>query len=524
MSETPLPSPDLPGLETGPSLAPPPKARAPSRARVKPVDRSQKVWCAVDLEELIEEDHPARAIWELTGQLDLQCFYAPIEAVEGEAGRPPWDPRLLVSLWVYGYSRGISSAREIARRCEFDPGFQWLCGLETINYHTLSDFRVAHGKELQELFVELLGSLSAQGLVSLERVMHDGTKIRAYASSDTFRREAGLRAHLEAARQQVEGLTQEAGAEDESRRQRAARQRAARERLQRVEQALRELEQIRQTKHDAQEKAAARASLSEPEARIMKQADGGYGPNYNVQISTEASHKIIVGAGISQNSSDYGELMGGIARVQENCQAKPQQVVSDGGFTSRENILAVAAQGIDFIGSLGEQQAKGVSTLERQGVAPQFSTQAFNYDAIQDLYRCPAGQKLRPAGQWSGRPGVVQHLYRAEQAVCQACPFKAQCCPKAKDHGRAVTRMVEAPEVVRFREKMQTPQAQEIYRQRAPVAEFPNAWIKAKLGLRQFRLRGLAKVGLEVLWACLTYNIQQWIRLCWRPSLAGAQN
>ena len=75
-------------------------------------------------------------------------------------------------------------------------------------------------------------------------------------------------------------------------------------------------------------------------------------------------------------------------------------------------------------------------------------------------------------------------------------------------------------EVRQFREKMQTPQAREIYKQRAPVAEFPNAWIKDKTGLRQFRLRGVAKAGLEALWACLTYNVAQWTRLCWRPGLA----
>lgn len=511
---------DLPGLETRPTLPPQPKEAAPTRARVKPVDRSQMVWRSVDVEHLIEEEHPARAIWALTGELDLKGFYAPIEAVEGVAGRTPWDPRLLVSLWVYAYSRGLSSAREIARRCTYEPAFQWLCGVESINHHTLSDFRVAHQAALQELFVEVLGVLSAEGLMSLERVMHDGTKVKACASSDTFRREERLRAHLAAARQQVEALTQESS--EEPTRQQAAQQRAARERQQRVGQALQELEQIRQTKRDAKEKAAVRVSTSDPEARVMKQADGGFAPSYNVQVSTEASHKIIVGVGLSQNSSDYGELVDGVARVEQNLEAKPSQVVADGGFTSRENILAMAAQGIDFIGSLGEQQAKGASVLQRHGVAAEFSAAAFSYDAVADRYRCPAGQLLESIGQQQ-RIGVVQHAYRAEASVCQACPFKAQCCPQSSQ-GRSLTRSVDAPEVQQFREKMQTPQAQEIYRQRAPVAEFPNAWIKDKLGLRQFHLRGLVKVGLEALWACLTYNIQQWIRLCWRPSLAVSQN
>ena len=118
------PALDLPGLATGPSRPPQSPAAAPAPPRVKPVNRAQVVWRTVDVEELIEPDHPARAIWALSGQLDLKGFYEPIEAVAGVAGRTPWDPRLLVSLWIYAYSRGISSAREIARRCACEPAFR----------------------------------------------------------------------------------------------------------------------------------------------------------------------------------------------------------------------------------------------------------------------------------------------------------------------------------------------------------------------------------------------------------------
>ena len=508
---------NLPGWPIEPSVAPPPQGAAPGRPRVKPVDRSQLMWSSVDVERLLEPDHPARAIWALTGQLDLKSFYAPIAAVEGKAGREPWDPRLLVSLWVYAYSRGIGSAREIQRRCTYEPAFQWLCGLQTINHHTLSDFRVTHGPALEELFVGVLGVLSDQGLVSLERVMHDGTKIKAAASSDTFRREESLRQHLEEARQQVQRLAQEV--QEEPTRRQAAQQRAARQRQQRVQQALAQLEQIRQTKSSAQEKEAVRVSLSEPESRIMKQPGGGVAPSYNVQISTEASHKIILGVGVSQNASDYGELPGAVQRVEQNLQAKPKQMVVDGGFTSRGNILTTEGQGIDLIGSLGEEPAQS----SPPGVAGSGAAQAFKYDAATDRYECRAGASLKRVREDRRRAGVIYYYYRAERDQCANCPLRAQCCSK-NAQAREVIRSVEEPPVAAFRQKMQTPEAQEIYRQRAPVAEFPNAWIKDKLGLRQFHVRGLLKVGLEVLWACLTYNIQQWIRLCWRPQLASAQS
>jgi len=509
----------LPGLEITPT-APSSKAEAaPQRPRVKAVNRTQTTMRVVAVEDLIEEDHPARAIWAFVEKLDLQPFYAPIEAVEGVAGRQPWDPRVLVCLWIYAYSRGIGSAREIARRCAYDPAFQWLTGLEQINYHTLSDFRVGHGDRLPELFVQALGLLSAEGLVSLERVMHDGTKIKACAGADSFRREEKVRAHLAAARQQVEAMGDPQA--DESERQRGARERAARERQSRLEQALEELDKIRQAKSGTQAQESARVSLSDPQARIMKQSDGGYAPSYNVQLSTEASHKIIVGAGVSQGASDYGELSAAVERVEENLGQKPRQMVVDGGFTCRENIVNMAGQGVDLIGSLGEGEAQSAGQMKRRGVAEEFYPSAFVYDAAQDNYRCPAGQTLRHTGQ-EQRPGVVQHKYGAEEKVCAACSFKAQCCPQNASKGRSITRAVEAPQVEAFAHKMQTDEAKGIYRQRGEIAEFPNAWIKAKLGLRQFHLRTLAKVKMEVLWACLTYNIQQWIRGCWRTKLAGS--
>jgi transposase len=485
----------------------------PAAARVKRVDRTQMTFRVVEVERLVEEDHPARAIWAFVGRMDLSAFYAPIKAVQGVAGREAWDPWLLISLWVYAYSRGIGSAREVSRRCQYDPAFQWLTGMQEINHHSLSDFRVDHAEALDELFAQVLGLLSAQGLITLERVMHDGTKIQASAGADSFRRDTRLREHLEAAREQVKAMGDPR--QDPTPRQKAARQRAARERQDRLEQALKELEKVRQAKSGDEAKEQARVSLTDPESRIMKQSNGGFGPSYNVQVSTDAAAGLIVGVGVSQSSSDYEELVEGVARVEQNL-GKPQQVVADGGFTSRSDILAMAEQGVDFVGSLDEHDAQSAGQMKRRGVAQEFYPQAFQYDAAQDQYRCPAGQVLRHEGQ-EQRIGVVHHQYRARLEDCAACPRKDQCCGGNQVKGRSITRAVEAPAVRAFVQKMRTEAAQAIYRLRGAVAEFPNAWIKAKIGLRQFHVRGLSKVRSESVWACLTHNIQQWIRLCWRP-------
>ena len=174
--------------------------------RLASIDRSQLVLRTVDVERLIEEDHSARSIWQLIGGLDLSLYHAEINAVAGSAGRDHTAPQLLISLWLYSYSQGISSARELAQRCEFEPGFQWLCGLKPISHRTLSGFRSDHKTALDNLFVQVLGMLSAEGLISMQRVTLDGTKIKANASGNTFRRKEKLEAHLALAREQVEAM------------------------------------------------------------------------------------------------------------------------------------------------------------------------------------------------------------------------------------------------------------------------------------------------------------------------------
>src|SRR4029077_13594063 len=171
-----------------------------AEARLKGIDRSQSYWGEVDLENLIGSDHAARAIWELSGTLDLSGFLVGNKSVEGRAGAERTDPRLLISVWVYGLTLGIGSARELGRRLEQEPGLRWLCGDEAVNHHTLSDFRVEHGAALEKIFSQVLAALSQSGLVRLEELTVDGTKIQAQASAASLRRAPSLRPRLGAGR------------------------------------------------------------------------------------------------------------------------------------------------------------------------------------------------------------------------------------------------------------------------------------------------------------------------------------
>jgi transposase len=506
----------LPGCEAGVGSEAQAKQKSEvsvGKPRYEVIDREQLCWRPIDIERLIGAEHPARAVWEFIGRLDLSPYQEEARAVEGKAGRPGWEPRLLVSLWVYGYSQGIGSARAIEELCQWEPAYQWLTGSRVINAHTLSDFRVKHDTALNGLFVQTLGLLSVDGLITLERVMQDGTKIRAKAAADSFRRQERVEQALKEAKAQVAAV--EAMSEEEgSRRMAKARQRAARERQERLEQALKEFEQLEKEDKDKEQR---RVSTSDPEARVMKQPGGGYAPSYNVQIDTDAKNSVVVAVGVVQAGNDFEQLEPGVDRVEDNLKETPKEVVTDGGYVSKDTIVAMKERAIEYIAPCVDEAGKGQSSYDNRGVSVEYHSLRFIYDAQSNSYRCPQGKTLSYEGK-EQRHLQVSYRYRAKRSDCEGCPMKSQCCPGNRVVGRSVHRSEELAEVAEFRQKMQSEGARAIYKIRAQVAETPNLWIKEKFKLRQFSVRGLAKVGMEALWACLTYNIRVWMRLCWRKA------
>jgi transposase len=323
---------------------------------IRYVNRKQMSWRAVDVEHLIGEDHPARAIWALVGRLNLRAFYQAVESSVEGGGRPAFDPQLLISLWVYAYSQGIGSAREVARRCEYDPAFQWLTGLDEVNYHTLADFRVEKQKELDELFTQVLAALRKEGLITLEPVMQDGTKIKAQASIRSYHQEQTIREHLQRARRRVVERGDPRN-EESNPRTKQARERGRREQQERLENALQELEKLQNRKHGEKAKSKVRVSSSDPHARVMQQSDGGLALSYNAQISADAAQGLIVGVAITQEANDTGQLLPAMERIEERLQQKPEQMVADAGYTTRAAIEEMAERKVDFLGSMPREDA-----------------------------------------------------------------------------------------------------------------------------------------------------------------------
>jgi transposase len=314
--------------------------------RYETANRTQVELRPVDLEAVLPPGHAARLVWRFAEGLNLSAFYAAIHAREGGPGRTPIDPRILLALWLYATIDGVGSAREIDRLCTSHDAYRWLCGGVSVNYHTLSDFRVAHHAALDDLLTQSIAALRHKGIVTLARVAQDGTRIRASAGAGSFRRDGTLQKCLREARQLVERTQRQA--EGGRTPHEAAQQRAAAEGLARVQEALAELPAVAAVKHRNKAKGHPRVSTTDPEARVMKMADGGFRPAYNVQFATDHDSDVIVGVAVTNVGNDQQQLVPMLDQIARRV-GSPEAMLVDGGYVAHPAIDAASAQGIEVL-------------------------------------------------------------------------------------------------------------------------------------------------------------------------------
>ncbi len=265
-------------------------------------------------------------------------MYNLIKSVEGNAGRPPIDPKILMALWLYATIDGVGSARQLDELCRSHSAYQWICGDVSVNYHTLSDFRTDHGELLDQLLSQSVAVLLAEGLVDLNRVAQDGMRVRASAGAASFRRRPTLEEALAEAEAQIQALRAELEEDPaaSNRRQQKARERATRERAQRIKGALDRLPEL-EAKKKPEDREKARCSTTDPDATVMKMPDGGFRPAYNVQFSTATDSQIIVGVDVVTSGSDAGQMAPMVEQIKSRYEETPKEVLVDGGFAQRRS-------------------------------------------------------------------------------------------------------------------------------------------------------------------------------------------
>lgn len=310
-------------------------------------NRAQLELRSVDLDGLLPPDHRARLVWTFTEGLDLSPLYDAIRATEGEPGRPPIDPAILTALWLYATLESVGSARALERLCDSHDAYRWICGGVSVNYHTLADFRVAHGEFFDRLLTQSVAALLAEGVAGLERVAQDGLRVRAAAGGRSFRRRDRLDDLVAEAEARVRALRAELEADPAatSRRVAAARERAARDQAERARRALAHLPQIEARKakrtYRGRRDQPAEASTTDADANYMRFPDGGRRPAYNVQFATDTESQLIVGVELA-TETDQTQLQPMIEQLVGRYGRAPAEHLVDNGYVNLAAITHAA--------------------------------------------------------------------------------------------------------------------------------------------------------------------------------------
>jgi transposase len=330
-------------------------------ARVKLPQRHQAEIFGRSLDQLIREDHLVRTVVKYVDSLDLSELYQRIKSTDGNAGRNPIDPRILFSLWLFAVLEGENSGRRIAELCKRDLAYMWICGGVSVNYHTICDFRSDNGDLLQRIFVDSIGVLQYHNLIKLETIAQDGMRVRASAGSSSFRRQQTLDQYKAEAAKYLQQLNEDSEEDDQdlNQGQKSARQRAARERLENLEAACLEMEQM-QERHKKRNKnrpkkdqtSEPRASMTDPEARRMKMACGGFRPALNVQFANDVDSMLILKVDVTSEGSDAGLLQPMYESIVEDFGVVPSRYLADGGFSKKDGVSALERNGTKFYGPL----------------------------------------------------------------------------------------------------------------------------------------------------------------------------
>ena len=436
--------------------------RGQGAARLREPNRTQVELRASDLDSLLAQDHRARLVWGYVIRQDLSKEIQAIKARGSNAGRAAIDPRILFTLWLYATLDGVGSGREVARLSLEHDAYRWICGGVSVNYHAINDFRSCNEALMDELLSDNVAALAAVGAISLERVAQDGMRVRANAGAASFRRQASLDEHLSQASELVQTIKKQAHSDpgQAKRQAQAAQLRAAQEREQRIQAALEQLPEVAAAKKRNGDKAQdARASTTDADARVMKMGDGGFRPAFNVQFATTCQEQVIVGMDVVNAGSDMAQLAPMVEQVHKRLGHSPDEWLVDGGFPAHKQLDAVAAK--------------------------------------TDVYAPVPEPRLKKDAKKDAQP---------DEQDTEVRPDKHQ--PKPDD----------STAVAQWRQRMASPEAKEIYKQRAATAECVNAQARNR-GMLRMPVRGLTKVRAVVGLFVLAHNLMRIAALA--PQLIG---
>ena len=521
--------------------------------RTPEIPRQQMVLWEQRLEDALPPDHAVRLLDML---LCSRAFAKTFKDWESEydltEGKPPYHPRDLAALYIYGTMNRLRSSRQQEMACYMRLDVIWLMSGQHPDHATIAGFVARHGKRLRQLYRDVLAVAMAAGLARLEHVAYDGTKIAADAGKGSVQKQEELEAELRGVEQRLEALERE-WQENERREQSLwgndftcatpsseslpKRLALMQDRQARLQQALKNIaRRVEASTHS--EKPKTIASATDPDSRVMPSKEGGSRPNYNAQIGVDAPSGLIVAADVCDEAEDSAQLVPLLEQTQQNVGALPREVSADGNYASGPNLAALEEKKITGYLPSGEEQAEqaaavaggpapeqekvplqlqgaqahAAATPEQWAALPKNSKgcitkESFVYDSQSDVYSCPMGQTLTYRGSAREEKNYGTRLRCTyTSSACGQCPHWQECCKNPKS-GRTVKRDEYDPQRERLRARMATPEAQARYQVRKETVERRFGLIKHVLGVRRFMHRGLEAVRTEWMIICTAVNL-----------------
>jgi transposase len=506
------------------------------------IDRDQLTLISTTLSDRIPQDHSVRLFWDLLDSYDWTAWEV---RYHGRIGQPPIHPRIVAGVLLYGLTQGIRSSRRLEWACGHAVDFMWLAEGRQIDHATLCGFRREFGPQLKDLFRHLGRLAHAMGVVRLNCVAIDGTRVAACSSRHETRTGESIEQALHELDQRLETMLAQAEATDAAETATLFGEDAApvtsvpkelasaKARQAKLKKALEELKR-RQSQGSTQTSVA----VADPEAPIIPNKAGGFAPNFTPVVATDAKTRYIVAETVLGNDHESTAMLPLLDTTEELYGQMPKQTLGDAGFSTPQNLEGLQTRSTDaYIAPWnerleGQQQTRLVSADAahrddpRQPVAVELHAQlpraangrlaneAFLYDESADCYWCPMGRSL-PL-KYLTQDRRRNQTYERRVYVCSSCadcPLRSECT-SAKQN-RWIRRRGRQPCREAMAAKVHSEAGRVIYAQRRSVAESPFGIIKAVMGIRQFLLRGVDRVRTEWRWVCTAYNMRilvAWLR------------
>ena len=474
--------------------------------------REQQVLFGYSLDDFVPEDAKCRFVVEVVKGLDLRGLYEDYSDQGGAA----YDPATMLVTWFFAYSEGVTSTRELERRCLRDTHFIFVSADLRPDHTSLSRFRKRHLEQLPGLFVQIVRLGKDRGVSEFRRICIDGTGLKANASAQKSLDSIGLEKALEQVRTDIESYLKEcelADTEGGSQQETEGRLAELREQEGKYLERKRQFEERKKTLLK-QNYGRHRINITDPDALSQKKVNGVRGaPGYKGQASVDADSGLIVAAEAVAAANDAGQFSVQHAKVEKTLGVdKQRKYVADAGYHSLDELEYVQDNNVDAVIADPRQDRRSGETMK--GVpegARRFTRADFAYKSDEDVYVCPAGQQLRYRNKWTDRSG---RRFRVYGRKCKGCVHASRCA-KAKETiaYKRICRDVREGLAETMAQKAKTQEGQRRLNERFGCSEPVFGNLKENLGFRGVRLRGVSSVKGEFLLMCLGHNVNRLFRL-----------